>query len=96
MASLPNDEHNPKRVFTDPRIQCLVEQGDIGGALVLDPLLQIAAGEDDVVHTPARLGNVGLEAWLSNVQLAGFLNGFCIVFQAASALVSGHNASVPT
>lgn len=64
---LPDDQHAAQRILTDLGAHELERKLNIGSLLILNPLMQIARGEDDIVEQPAALGDLGLKAWLVQV-----------------------------
>ncbi len=75
----PNNQDAAQWILSDFWAQKLVHKRNVRSRLVFCPFLEAVAHEDNVVHAPAALGQVCLEARLSQVEAAGFINSFLVV-----------------
>jgi len=66
-VNAPDDQHATQWFFPDLRADKLEREIDILGLLILDPFLQVAGHEDDLVLEPSDVADVGLEDGLPQV-----------------------------
>jgi hypothetical protein len=86
--NLPNDQHTTERVLSDLGAHELEGKFDIGGLLILNPLVQVACGENNVVQKPLALREVRLEPRLVQVLLTGLEDELLVILNAARKLVT--------
>lgn len=92
---IPNNQHTSKGVFADLRVHELEGKVDIAGLFILNPLVQVARGEHDVVKQPTALGEVCLEPRLVQVLFAGLKNEFLIILDSRGMSVMALKAPMP-
>lgn len=86
-GDLPNNQHTSKGVLSDLGAHKLEGEINIRGLLILDPFVQIARGENDVVHKPLALREIRLEPRLVQVLFTGFEDEFLIILDTGGLLV---------
>ena len=84
---IPNNQHTSERIFADLRVHKLEGKVDIAGFFILNPAVQIARGEDNIVKQPTALGEICLEPRLVQVLFAGLENELLIILDARDILV---------
>ena len=82
-TNIPNHQHTAKRILANLRVHKLEGEVDVGGLLILDPFVQVAGGEDDVIEQPTALGNLGLESRLVQVEGTGLDDLLLVVLEPA-------------
>ena len=78
---LPNNQNYADRILADDWIQSNIQKWNVGSCLIFDPLFQVILNEDDIIHTPARFGNVSFIAGFAKISLASFLNSGNVVLE---------------
>lgn len=84
---IPNNQHTSKRILADLWVHKLEGKIDIAGFFILNPAVQIARGEDNIVEQPTALGKICLEPRLVQVLFAGLENELLIILDARAMLV---------
>lgn len=90
----PNDQHGAEGVLADARAHELVHQRNVLWLLVFGPSCEILLHENNVVHAPRQLGQMGLEGGLAQVLLAGVDNDVGIVLEGPVQLAQLLQAEV--
>lgn len=85
---LPDDQHAAQGILADLGVHELVGKLDIRSLLILDPLVQVARGEDDVVEQPTALGDLGLESRFVQVLGKGLDDLLLMVLDAAKPSIN--------
>jgi len=86
-TNVPDDQHAAQGVLSDLGGHELVGEIDIGSLLILDPFVEVAGGEDDIIEHPAALGDLGLEARLVQVRGASLDDILLMVLDAVEMSV---------
>lgn len=86
-GNLPNNQHTTKGILADLGAHKFEGKIDIRGLLVLNPLVQVACGENNVVQKPSALREVRLEPRLVQVLLTGLEDELLIILDAVGSLV---------
>jgi hypothetical protein len=86
-GNLPNDQDTTKGILSDLGVHKLEGQINIRSLLILNPLVQVACGENNIVEQPSALREVCLEPRLVQVLLTSLENELFIILDTARLLV---------
>lgn len=79
---IPDNQHTSQGILSNLGVHQLEVEVDIWGLLILDPFVQVARGEDNVVQHPSDLRELGLEPRLVQIAGAGLEDLFLMVLDA--------------
>ena len=82
LASVPNDQDCPQRIFTDSWAQKLIGKRDVWCLLILNPFLQVLRDEDNIVQTPVYFREMGFESAFAQILFAGLKKSSFIVLDS--------------
>lgn len=85
--NVPNDQHTTQGVLPDRGAHELEGKIHILRLLILDPFVEVASSEDDIIEQPTALGDLNLEARLVQVLSASFGDLVLVVLDAVELSV---------